>query len=58
MKKETKFKLEKFHVAKLKNMKKIIGGNGTGTTDIDDNTVIPTTGTTNQDRDSSIRCTN
>lgn len=58
MKKQTKYTLEKFQVAKLINMKKIIGGNGTGTTDVDDNTVIPTTGTTNQDGDSSIRCTN
>ena len=58
MKKQTKFTLEKFQVAKLKNLKKIMGGNGTGTTDVDDNTIIPTTGTTNQDRESSIRCTN
>lgn len=35
MKKVKKFNLEKFQVAKLKNMKKVKGGNGTG--NIDDN---------------------
>ena len=52
MKKEKKFKLEKFEVAKLKNLKMIIGGDATG----DGGTVDTTTGN-QDDRDSSIRCT-
>jgi hypothetical protein len=56
MKKQTKYTLEKFQVAKLKNMKKIIGGHGTlpNTTGVgDDDTIIPTTGGTSQDRQDS-----
>lgn len=56
MKKEKKFKLGKFEVAKLKNLKKISGGYNT-TNGGNDDTVYTTTGH-DQDRDSSIRCTN
>lgn len=52
MKKEKKFTLDKFQVAKLKNLKKIIGGDFTN----DGVTVLTTTGNEN-DRDSTIRCT-
>ena len=52
METKKKFTLDKFQVAKLKNLKKIIGGDVTN----DGGTVYTTTGNDN-DRDSSIRCT-
>jgi len=59
MKKVTKFRLEKFQVARLKNLKKIIGGNNPTNGGNDDDTVYTTTGQDqDQDKDSSIRCTN
>lgn len=49
MKKEKKFTLEKFEVAKLKNLKKIIGGDVTN----DGGTVFTTTDLTTVNRDGS-----
>ncbi len=66
MKKEKKFTLEKFQVAKLKNSKKIFGGYIT-TNGGNDDTVFTTTGNDqdqgqgqckDQTQSSSIRCTN
>lgn len=59
MKKEKKFTLEKFYVAKLKNLRKIIGGNNTngGNTGNDD-TILTTTGGdgTSLDKQGSATC--
>lgn len=52
MKKETKFRLEKFQVAKLKNLKKISGGNAT-TIGGNDDTVFTTTDLTIVGKDGS-----
>lgn len=56
MEKEKKFKLEKFKVAKLKNLRKIIGGGNKttyGNGGNDDNTVLTTTDLTSFDKDNS-----
>ncbi|OGS80762.1 MAG: hypothetical protein A3G95_07500 [Flavobacteria bacterium RIFCSPLOWO2_12_FULL_31_7] len=59
MKKEKKFTLEKLQVAKLKNLKQIIGGNNT-TNGGNDDTVFTTTGGdgTINDRQGSSGCGN
>lgn len=49
MKKEKKFTLDKFQVAKLKNMKKIVGGEFTN----DGGTVLTTTDLTTISKDCS-----
>lgn len=61
MKKETKFALVKFEVAKLKNMKKIIGGGGNNTDPTNsgvDETILTTTGGggTSLDKQGSATC--
>jgi hypothetical protein len=56
MKKEKKFKLEKFEVAKLKNLKRISGGYKTTIDDNtrgNDDTIYTTTGGTSQDQQHS-----
>ncbi len=57
MKKEKKFTLEKFQVAKLKNLKQIIGGNNT-TNGGNGDTVYTTTGGdgTSIDKQGSSSC--